>query len=136
MKTKFSISDFLIDSKLAVRRFVIPILLSIIGAGIAIYSFNGKELSDTIISLLITVGLGISLFVALPIFFENRIFSIWIKIGAHLIAAIVLVCIFFQLREMQLFGLGNAPLLIVRYAIVFHLLVSFLPFIGNKQNIL
>jgi hypothetical protein len=114
---------------------VIPILLSIIGAGIAIYSFNGKELSDTIISLLITVGLGISLFVALAIFFENRIFSIWIKIGAHLIAAIVLVCIFFQLREMQLFGLENAPLLIVRYAIVFHLLVSFLPFIGNKQNI-
>jgi hypothetical protein len=135
MKAKFSISDLLKDSKLAVSRFVIPILLSIIGAGIAIYSFNGKELSDTIISLLITVGLGISLFVALAIFFENRIFSIWIKIGGHLIAAVVLVCIFFQLREMQLFGLENAPLLIVRYAIIFHLLVSFLPFLGNQQNI-
>lgn len=135
MKTKFSISDLLVDSKLAVSRFVIPILLSMIGAGIAIYSFNGKELSDTIISLLITVGLGISLFVALAIFFENRIFSIWIKIGGHIIAAIVLVCIYFQLREMQLFGLENSPLLIVRYAIIFHLLVSFLPFLGNKQNI-
>jgi hypothetical protein len=36
---------------------------------------------------------------------------------------------------MQLFGLENAPLLIVRYAIIFHLLVSFLPFLGNKLNI-
>ena len=135
MKAKFSLSDFLTDSKLAVTRFVIPILLSMIGAGIAIYSFNGKELSDTIISLLITVGLGISLFFALAIFFENRNFSSWIQIGAHLIAAIVLVCIFFQLREMQLFGLENSPLLIVRYAIIFHLLVSFLPFLGNKQNL-
>lgn len=135
MKAKFSLSDFLTDSKLAVTRFVIPIVLSLIGAGIAIYSFNGKELSDTIISLLITVGLGISLFFALAMFFENRIFSIWFKIGAHLTAAIILVCIFFQLREMQLFGLENAPLLIVRYAIIFHLLVSFLPFLGNKLNI-
>jgi len=135
MKAKFSISDLLTDSKLAVSRFIIPILLSMLGAGIAIYSFNGKELSDTIISLLITVGLGISLFFAVAIFFENRILSIWIKLGAHLIAAIVLVCIFFQLREMQLFGLENAPLLIVRYAIIFHLLVSFLPFLGNKLNI-
>ncbi len=135
MKAKFSISDLLTDSKLAVSRFIIPILLSMLGAGIAIYTFNGKELSDTIISLLITVGLGISLFFAVAIFFENRILSIWFKIGAHLIAAIVLVCIFFQLREMQLFGLENAPLLIVRYAIIFHLLVSFLPFLGNKLNI-
>lgn len=134
MKAKFSLSDFLTDSKLAVTRFVIPIVLSLVGACIAIYSFNGKELSDNIICLLITVGLGISLFFALAIFFENRIFSIWFKIGAHLTAAIILVCIFFQLREMQLFGLENCPLLIVRYAIIFHLLVSFLPFLGNKLN--
>ena len=48
MKAKFSLSDFLTDSKLAVTRFVIPIVLSLVGACIAIYSFNGKELSDNI----------------------------------------------------------------------------------------
>lgn len=71
MKAKFSILYLLTDSKLAVARFVIPILLSMLGAGIAIYSFNGKELSDTIISLLITVGLGISLFLAMSYLLLN-----------------------------------------------------------------
>lgn len=135
MKAKFSLSDLLIDSKTVIKRFPISIILAVLGAAIGIYTFNGNNVSVFVESLLSTIGLGISLFLAIAIFFENKTYSKLEVIVVHLSAVIFLVLIFFKLKIVKEFDLENSELLLFRYALMSHLLVSFLPYIGNKSNI-
>ena len=135
MKAKFSLSDLLEDSNTASKRFFIPIILAVLGAAIGIYSFNGNDFSPFIETLLSVIGLGISLFLAIAIFFETRSYSKLEVVLVHLSALVFLVLIFFKLKFAKEFDLENSELLLFRYALIFHLLVSFLPYLGNKSNV-
>lgn len=135
MKAKFSLSDLLADSNTASKRFFIPIILAVLGAAIGIYSFNGNDVSPFIETLLSVIGLGISLFLAIAIFFETRSYSKLEVVLVHLSALVFLVLIFFKLKFAKEFDLENSELLLFRFALMSHLLVAFLPFIGNKSNV-
>ncbi len=135
MKAKFSLTDLISDSNVAIKRFIVPILLALFGSVIAIFSFNGNDVSPLIETLLSVIGVGISLFLALAIFFETRSFSKLVMFLIYLSALAFLVVIFIKLKNAKEFDLENSELLLFRYALMSHLLVSFLPFIGNKSNV-
>lgn len=135
MKAKFSLTDLISDSNVAIKRFLVPILLALLGSVIAIYSFNGNDVSPLIETLLSVIGVGISLFLALAIFFETRSVSKLVMFLIYLSALAFLVVIFIKLKNAKEFDLENSELLLFRYALMSHLLVSFLPFIGNKSNV-
>ncbi len=135
MKAKFSLTDLISDSNVAIKRFIVPILLALLGSVIAIYSFNGNDVSPLIETLLSVIGVGISLFLALAIFFETRSVSKLVMFLIYLSALAFLVVIFIKLKNAKEFDLENSELLLFRYALMSHLLVSFLPFIGNKSNV-
>lgn len=136
MKAKFSISDLLKDSKVALQRFGISIGFAVWGAGIAMAMFkNNSPFSAQNESLLLVLGMGISLFIAIRLYFENNERPIIFNVGVHVLAIAFLVFVYFQILDAKMFGIGNEVLITFRFAIMCHLMVAFLPFIGKNKNI-
>lgn len=136
MKAKFSFSDLLKDSKVALQRFGISIGFSTLGAAIAMAMFEkNSKFSAQNESLLIVLGMGISMFIAIRLFLERNERPLVFKVGIHVFAFAFLLFVYFQILDAKILGIGNEVLITFRFAIMCHLLVAFLPFIGKKKNI-
>lgn len=136
MKAKFSFSDLFKDSWVAIKRFPIVILLSIIGAILAIVLEPDGDWGPKLTSFIITLGLGISLFFALTLFAEINQLN-WQKRLALLILGLgILTFVYFDLISSQSYYNRQEEHLVfmtIRYGILFHLMVAFLP-LWNKSN--
>ncbi len=134
MKAKFSLIELIDDSKVAISRFPLVLLSSILSGALGIYAVHATDsVPETLGYLMSVIGLGISLFFAITIFYENNSFNKRLKMLVELLAIACLVLIYFQVESGAEFGFENTILLLFRYAILSHLLVAFLPFI-LKQN--
>jgi hypothetical protein len=108
MKAKFSISDLLKDSKVALQRFGISIGFAAWGAVIGMAMFkNNSPFSAQNESLLLVLGMGISLFIAIRLYFENNERPLIFNVGVHVLAIAFLVFVYFQILDAKMFGIGN-----------------------------
>ncbi len=137
MKAKFSFSDLFKDSWVALNRFPIVILLSVIGAVLAIVLGPDSNWGPNITSLITTLGLGISLFFALSLFAEINQLN-WKKRLAILLLGIgILAFVYFDLNSEKSYYRfeQNVVFIGIRYGILFHLMVAFLPLWGKSNNL-
>lgn len=129
MKAKFSLRELFDDSKVAILRFPLVLLSAILSGSIGIYAVHSNiDLPETLGYLMAVIGLGISVFFAITVFFENNPFGRIYKMVVELLAIGLLFLIYLQVKSGANFGFENTVLLLFRYALLSHLLVAFSPF--------
>lgn len=124
-------------TKSSFLRFPLTILSAFIAVIIAIYltEYN-KEINNTFpyINSMLTAALGIPLFFCVTIFNKKFGYPLVIQLLINLLAVLVLVGVFFSLPDSEL--TNNSSLPYIRYTIfniTFHLLVSYVPYLKNRN---
>ena len=136
MKAKFSLRELFDDSKVAILRFPLVLLSAILSGSIGIYAVHSNiDLPETLGYLMAVIGLGISVFFAITVFFENNPFGRIYKMVVELLAIGLLFLIYLQVKSGANFGFENTVLLLFRYALLSHLLVAFSPFLLKRNEI-
>lgn len=136
MKAKFSLRELFDDSKVAILRFPLVLLSAILSGSIGIYAVHSNiDLPETLGYLMAVIGLGISVFFAITVFFENNPFGRFYRMVVELLAIGLLFLIYLQVKSSANFGFENTVLLLLRYALLSHLLVAFSPFLSKRNEI-
>ena len=132
-----SISYLINSARHSLLRFPLTLLCAFCGVCLSIYLI---EFEDSItnyfpyINSLITFALGIPLFFCVSIFCEKSGLASMQKIGAFVLAAVVLVAIYLSLPNAE--HTHNTAIPYIRYGIfnlIVHLLVSFSPYTQSGQ---
>ena len=132
-----SINYLFTSAKESLKRFPITIISSLFAAIIAIYMIeHNKEITNMFpyINLMLCFSLGIPLFICTIIISKKYELNRKKEVILNLIALGILVGIYFTFPNKETTHNTSLPYIkFVLYSITCHLLVSFIPFILNKQ---
>ncbi|MCK4661487.1 MAG: DUF4153 domain-containing protein [Bacteroidales bacterium] len=132
-----SINYLISNSKESFLRFPLTIISSLVAVCIAIYMIEYKDNIENMfpyINLLLTAALGIPLYFCSTIFINRINLNKNLKIVSMIGATCLLIVIYFTLPDSNVTHNTSVPY--IRYGIyniIIHLLVSFIPYIHNKQ---
>lgn len=125
------------NAKSSLLRFPLTIFAALLAVIFAIYLTEYNEEIDNFfpyINFMLTAALGIPLFFCVTIFNEKFGYSLGFRILLQMLAIIVLVAIYLSLPDSKL--TNNSTLPYIRYTvfnITFHLLVSYIPYLKNRN---
>lgn len=125
------------NAKSSFLRFPLTILSALVAVILAVYlAEHNKEINNFFpyINSMLTAALGIPLFFCVTIFNRKFGYSLGIQLLIQFLALLVLIGIFFSLPDSRL--TNNSSLPYIRYTIfniTFHLLVSYVPYLKNRN---
>jgi hypothetical protein len=131
-----SINYLFTNAKKSFVKFPMTIISATIGVIIAIYLVENPNLKNAFpyINLMLSLALGIPLFISASILAQKNEFNLKQKLFSNLFVLAILILIYFSLPDKD--STHNTSLPYIRYTfynIIAHLLVSFIPFLQNKQ---
>ena len=132
-----SIHYLIQSAKLAFIRFPLTIISSLIASILGIYLVeNGKEITNLFpyINIMLCMSIGIPLYFCATTIAQKKQFNTKNNLIIHLLATGILVIIYFTLPNAE--STHNTSLPYIKYTlynITCHLMVSFIPFVFNKQ---
>lgn len=118
-------------------RFPLTIISSLIASILGIYLVeNGKEITNLFpyINIMLCMSIGIPLYFCVTTIAQKKQFNTKNNLIIHLLATAILVIIYFTLPNAE--STHNTSLPYIKYTlynITCHLMVSFIPFVFNKQ---
>ncbi len=123
------------SSVTAFRRFPLTLLCAIFGTVVAIILVEdpGADTKQTLVRLLMTLGLGLPLFTALTLFAEKRQWQRPIAFGCLGGGVVLLVAYYFSLPD----EIMKRPADLMHFLLLglgFHFLVACLPYVGGNQT--
>ncbi|TPN85195.1 DUF4153 domain-containing protein [Aquimarina algicola] len=131
--------DYLIKtSKDSFLRFPLTILSSLLSVIIGIYLIEVNEDKDNLlpfIHILLVTSIGIPLFFCASVFSEKQKYNTKLRVISQVVVLILLIALYFSFPSSKNTLVTTTPY--IRYAIfniVAHLLVSFIPYLKNKEQ--
>ena len=133
-----SIHYLVSNAKVALLRFPLTILSSLVAVIVAIYLVEYNDEIDNLfpyVNLLLTAALGIPLYFSVSVFTESTTVGKYTKAIGLGVATLVLVFIYFTLPNAE--DTHNTSVPYIRYGVynvIIHLLASFIPYLTNKKH--
>lgn len=134
MKKLFSLEKLTEGIRLSLAKYPISILFAAIAAMLLITTFNAADQNDTedLIPYIIGCAMGISLFFAIHTALENKTWPGYVKGLGMVMGLGILWLIVADIKNQMDSGSDQSQAIqIFGYGLLTHLVVAFLPFIGN-----
>lgn len=134
MKKLFSLEKLTEGIRLSLAKYPISILFAAIAAMLLITTFNAADQNDTedLIPYIIGCAMGISLFFAIHTSLENKTWPGYVKGLVMVMGLGILWLIVADIKNQMDSGSDQSQAIqIFGYGLLTHLVVAFLPFIGN-----
>lgn len=134
MKKLFSLEKLTEGIRLSLAKYPISILFAAIAAMLLITTFNAADQNDTedLIPYIIGCAMGISLFFAIHTALENKTWPGYVKGLGMVMGLGILWLIVSDIKNQMDSGSDQSQAIqIFGYGLLTHLVVAFLPFIGN-----
>ncbi len=134
MKFSFPSIDQILNTIYKVfKRFPLVVLVSLIGTIIAIWLIDTQEEYPRLLAVSFISGLGISFFIAIATFLEQKEWNWLYKISTNVVGAILLLFYYFSINDKLSDGPSEVFYRFFLLVLGSHLLVAFTPFARNGK---
>ncbi len=134
MKFSFPSIDQILNTIYKVfKRFPLVVLVSLIGTIIAIWLIDTQEEYPRLLAVSFISGLGISFFIAIATFLEQKEWNWLYKISINVVGAILLLFYYFSINDKLSVGPSEVFYRFFLLVLGSHLLVAFTPFARNGK---